>query len=75
MIHKAHSLESIASLKCLATLTDVTMGRILTDCMRRDGVPRSLTDEQKVQLKRFRNLVERALAELPTDDQARTYIF
>ncbi len=52
---------------------DVTLGKILTDCMRRDGVPRSLRDEQKVELKRCRNLLERALAELTLDDPSRTY--
>ena len=35
----------------------------------------TLTDEQKVELMRFQHLVERALVDLPLDDQARTYLF
>jgi hypothetical protein len=52
---------------------DAAAGAILTASLRTDGVVRPLSEEKRADLRRHRELIARALVELPLDADGRSY--
>jgi hypothetical protein len=55
------------------TKVDADVGRILTDVLRKDAVPRPLEAGASERLARGRALLARALAAVDLDEEGRTY--
>ncbi len=52
---------------------DAAVGAILTASLRTDGLVRPVPDGKREDLRRHRELIARALAELPLDEGGRAY--
>ena len=62
------SIEGVALVKL-----DASAGAILTASLRTDGVVRQLPDAKRDDLRRHRELIARALVEVPLDAEGKAY--